>query len=135
MPVTTTVRQRTKLGNARMNICDVAISAEPYTTGGISIPVARLGLNRAFAVLSSPAAGYIFEYNHADSRLRAFAPTNVSMAGAAGTADANNTVIRTSATAIGISGTGAAATVQSAGAEVANGTSITATPRLIAIGV
>ena len=118
-----------------MNICDVVISAEAYPTGGISIPAARLGLGSVYVVLPAPAAGFIFEYDHANHKIRAFAPTNVAMAGTAGAAGADNTVICTSATAIGVSGTGAAAAVQSAGAEVANGTVITATPRVIAIGI
>lgn len=135
LAVTTTLKQRTKLGNARMNVCDVAISAESYVTGGIALTAAKLGLGLIYAVLPAPAAGYIFEFDHANSKLKAFTPTNVAMAGTAGAAGADNTVIRTSATAIGVSGAGAAAAVKNAAAEVASGASLTASPRLIAIGI
>lgn len=61
MAVTTTLRQRGKMGNMRLNVVDAAIAAETYATGGISISAAKLGLGLAYVVLPSPAAGYIFE--------------------------------------------------------------------------
>ena len=74
MAVTTTLRQRGKMGNMRLNVVDAAIAAETYATGGISISAAKLGLGLAYVVLPSPAGGYIFEYDHANSKLKAFTP-------------------------------------------------------------
>ena len=80
MAVTTTLRQRGKMGNMRLNVVDVAITSETYATGGISVAAAKLGLGLAYVVLPSPAAGYIFEYDHANSKLKAFTPVKAQSA-------------------------------------------------------
>ena len=134
MPATVTLRERRKLGNAYMNVCDIVVGV--YATNGVSVTPQQLGLTRLDLVLPAPAAGYIFEYDHATRMLKAFTPTSVSMAGTAGAASADNTLIRTSATAVGVSGTGAAAAVRNAAAEVAHGFDLsTVTTRVIAIGL
>lgn len=133
MAVTVTLRARRKLGNAFMNVCDVAMGT--YPTNGEAISAAKLGLGAVDFVLPSPAAGYVFEFDHINMKLKAFNPTSVSMAGTAGVAGVNNTVVKVSDTAIGVSGAGTAAAVKNAGAEVANNTNLSGvTVRLIAIG-
>ncbi len=80
MAVTTTLRQRTKLGNARMNVVDVVIDSETYATGGIAITAAKMGLGLPYVVIPAPAAGYIFEFDHGESKLKAFTPVKAQIA-------------------------------------------------------
>lgn len=134
MPATVTLRERRKLGNAYMNVCDIVVGV--YATGGVAVTPQQLGLTRLDLVLPAPAAGYIFEYDHANQKLKAFTPTSVAMAGTAGVAGADNTLIKTSGTAVGVSGTGTAAAVRNVAAEVANAVDLSAvTTRVIAIGL
>lgn len=86
-------------------------------------------------MIATPAGGYIFEFDHATSRLRAFTPTSVVMAGSAGAQGANNTIIAVSTTALGVSGTGAATNVRAVATEVVAGTNLSGvTVRITAIG-
>ena len=135
MAVTTTLKNRAKLGNARMNVVEVVIASETYATGGIEITPAKLGMGALYVVVPAPAGGYIFEYDHDNNKLKAYTPTNVAASGSAGVAGADNTLIRTGASSIGVSGTGVAASIRVAGAEKAHGTALTATARLIVIGI
>ena len=134
MPATVTLRERRKMGNAYMNVCDIIPGV--YATGGVSVTPGQFGLTMLDMVLPAPAAGYIFEYDHVNRKLKAFTPTSVAMAGTAGVAGADNTLIKTSDTAVGVSGTGTAAAVRNVAAEVANAVSLAAiTTRVIAIGI
>ena len=135
MAVTTTLKQRTKLGNARMNVVEVEITSETYATGGIEITSAKLGLGLPYVVVPAPAAGYIFEFDHDNNKLKAYVPTSVDIAAGSETAGADNTVVRASGTAIEISGSGDAVEVKNAGTELADGATLTATVRLLAIGI
>ena len=135
MAVTTTLKNRAKLGNARMSVVEVVIASETYATGGIEITPAKLGMGTLYVVVPAPAAGYIFEYDHDNNKLKAYTPTNVAASGSAGAAGADNTLIRAGVSSIGVSGSGTAAAIRVAGAEKTNGTSLTATVRLIAIGI
>ena len=74
MAVATTLKQRTHLGNARMNVADIALAAEEYLTGGIVITAAKLGLVGIYSVMPVPAAGYIFEFDHDNLKLKAYTP-------------------------------------------------------------
>lgn len=134
MAVTTNLVQRAKISNAFMNIVDVIVSGETYATGGISLVPSKLGLGSSSMIIPSPAGGYIFEFDHTSHKLKVFTPTNMSMSGAGGVAGADNTVIRLTDASLGISGTGDDSAISNAGVELANGTSLTVTMRLIAIG-
>lgn len=68
---TAVLKTRGKLGNRQMNIVDVVIGT--YATGGVSVTAAMLGLTILNLVLPSPAAGYVFEYDHDNQKLKAFA--------------------------------------------------------------
>jgi len=128
------IKKTFKFGNGRGVVADVAMDSS-YPTDGEALTPQQFGLTVLNFVLPSPASGYLFEFDHANSKLKAFTPTSLSMAGTAGTAGANNTVMKVSDTAIGVSGTGTAAAVKNAATEVANATDLSAvTVRVIAIG-
>ncbi len=135
MAVTVAMKKRFSFGNGYGTICDVTLGSS-YPTGGEPITAQQLGITALNFVLPSPAAGYVFEFDHVNKKLKAFTPTTVALAGTAGTADANNTVIKTAGAALGVGGTGTAFTVANSAAEVANGTNLSAvTVRLLAIGL
>lgn len=72
MAVTSTLRQRARVGNARMNIVDIELENETYADGGIEIPPSRLGLTLPYAVIPAPAGGFVFEWDHQANKLKAF---------------------------------------------------------------
>jgi len=71
---TVSLLHRRKMGNGYMNVCDITLDSS-YPTGGEAITPQQLGLTALDFVLPSPAAGYIFEFDHANSKLKAFTPT------------------------------------------------------------
>jgi len=128
------IKKRFKFGNGYGVVADATMS-NSYPTGGESIAPNKLGLAVLNFVLPSPATGYIFEFDHANNKLKAFTPTNVALEETAGVADANNTLIKKTDTSIGVAGTGTAATVNNAASEVANKSNLsTVVVRVIAIG-
>lgn len=134
MAASVTVKKKNKFGNGYAVTADVTFDSS-YPTGGEALTAQQFGLTVIDFVLPSPAAGYIFEFDHANSKLKAFTPTAVSMSGTAGVAGADNTVVAVSATSIGVSGAGVAAAVKNAAAEVANTTDLSAvTVRVLAVG-
>ena len=72
MAITSKIVKRSKLGNAFMNIVDLTITEETYTTGGLTITPPKLGVGYTYVVMPAPAAGYIFEYDHDYHKLKAF---------------------------------------------------------------
>lgn len=135
MPASVAIKKKFKFGNGFGVVADVTMDSS-YPTNGEALTAQQFGLSVLDFVLPSPAAGYIFEFDHTNSKLKAFTPTSVSLAGTAGTADANNTLMKVSDTAIGVAGTGTAAAVNNEAAEVANTTDLSeVTVRVIAIGI
>lgn len=133
MAVTVTLKARRKLGNAFMNVCDVAMGT--YPTNGEAISAAKLGLGAVDFVLPSPAAGYVFEFDHAAMKLKAFNTTSYCFDGQQGVAGADNTLIKVNADKAGVSGTGASVVIRRQAEEVQNNTNLSGvTVRLIAIG-
>ena len=143
---TVTVRRRFKYGNGFSTVCDVAMS-NSYPAGGEPIKPAELGLGRVDFVLPSPAAGYLFEFDHTNSKLKAFNPraaiastlavATPALAHAAGATAVTSSAATTPDHAAGASCTitGVAGVAAGAGAEVANATNLSAvTVRVIAIG-
>lgn len=128
------VTLRARKNNFLMSVADIVMPAS-YVTGGVAITPQAVGLTVIMHLIATPAAGFIFEFNHATGHLRAFTPTNVTMAGSAGAQGANNTIISVSTTAIGVSGTGPATNVRAAAIEVAAATNLSGvTVRITAIG-
>ncbi len=79
MAITVTLKERRRLGNAYMNILDVALD-DSYPTGGEAITARQLGLNVVDFVLPSPAAGYIPEFDHSNMKLKMFTPVKIQAA-------------------------------------------------------
>ena len=146
MAINVTTRARRKFGNGYMIVADIALS-NSYPTGGEAVTAQQFGLNVLDFVLPSPAAGYMFEFDHANSKLKAFNPraaiantlavTTPALSHAAGA-----TAVTSSAATVPDHAAGAACTVTGVagvaagpGAEVANATDLSAvTVRVIAIG-
>ena len=117
-----------------LSVVNVTLPAS-YQAGGMAISPASLGLEVVDLVLASPTGGYFFEFDHATGKLKVFQPTNLALAGAAGVAGADNTIVKASDTAIGVSGAGTAAAVKSTAVEVAAGTDLSGvTVRIIGVG-
>lgn len=74
MAAKVTIKKRTKAYNAYMNVVDIQMDSS-YPTGGEAITPQQLGLNVIDFVLASPAAGYIAEFDHANSKLKMYTPT------------------------------------------------------------
>lgn len=78
------------VGDMRAVIADVAFDSS-YPTGGESLTAAMLGLSAIEFVIAEPAAGYTFEYDHANSKLLArWVDTTVDGAPQAQVADTTN---------------------------------------------
>ena len=145
MAVVASLKARRKLGNAYMNIVDITLCAS-YPTNGEAITAKQLGLNAIDFVLPSPAAGYVFEFDHADKKLKAFTPTvqhthDLLLTGgqAAGEALQQLASVVGKTAAGNVTAAGGASNIQNktaaAASEVANGTNLSAvTVRVIAIG-
>lgn len=88
MAATVTIRKRTKYLGMYAVIADVALDSS-YPTGGEAVTASQFGLQALQFVLPSTAAGYMFEFDHTNGKIKAVAPT--SAAAGAGTEVANTT--------------------------------------------
>lgn len=71
MSISVNIVKRTKALNAYYIVADVTLDTS-YPTGGEVVSHGELGLTSIDFVLPSPAAGYIFEFDHANNKLKAF---------------------------------------------------------------
>lgn len=151
MSASVTIKKRGKFGNGFIVIADVTFDSS-YPTNGEALTAQQFGLAALDFVLPSPASGYIFEFDHANSKLKAFTPvgdhTHKFRTGSTAAADSTSgalaevaagteSAVRLMGTAIDtdyevvLAGTG----TKAAGAEVANNTNLAAvTVRVVAIG-
>lgn len=128
MAVTVTINKRFKFGNGFGVVADVLLD-DSYPTGGESIDAGKFGLQSLDFVIPSPSGGYIFEYDHANKKLKGFTPTKAQTAHTH-TENTDDTYTKNATTGSGGAVTAAAAT------EIANATSLsTVTVRVIAIGI
>lgn len=152
MPASVAIKKKFKFGNGFGVVADVTLDSA-YPTNGEALTAQQFGLSVLDFVIPSPAAGYIFEFDHANKKLKAYTPTGSHThkfrTGSTAAADATSGALaevaagtesaaRLMGTAIDtdyeviLSGTG----TQVAGAEVANNTNLSAvTVRVIAIGI
>lgn len=68
LTVTSVTGRKESLGSKRFEIVDLAFDAS-YPTGGEALTAATLGFATIDFVLVEPAAGYSFEYDHANSKV------------------------------------------------------------------
>lgn len=79
MAATVTVKKKTKLMGLFAVIADITFDSS-YPTGGESLTANQFGLNTLDFVLPAPAGGYVLEFDHANSKLKAFTPVNAQSA-------------------------------------------------------
>lgn len=79
MSASVSVLKRFKFGNGYGVVADVTLDSS-YPTNGEAITAQQFGLGVLDFVLPSPAAGYIFEFDHANKKLKAFTPVNAQSA-------------------------------------------------------
>lgn len=135
MALTVTVQKRFKFGNGYGVVADVQFD-NSYPTGGESLTKDSFSLNNIDFVLPSTAAGYMFEYDHTNSKLKALTPRAAISGTLAATVNTGATAVTsTAANGAIITLTGTPAVAAGAGAEVANATDLSAvTVRVIAVG-
>lgn len=105
MAATVAVKQRTKFAGLFAVIADVTFDDE-YPTNGEALTPNQFGLNTFSFVLPAPAAGYNFEFDHANKKLKAYVPVN-AVAGD-GVAGDDNTLIKSATGTIEVTGNGTA---------------------------
>jgi hypothetical protein len=112
MSLTKTDHINSGVQNLRMNLQKVDFDAS-YPTGGEALTADDFGMQDIIAMIVLPKDGYVFEYDIANGKLKAFVPFDAGSSSAV--AGANNTIVATGG-AVEIAGTGNA--FQQAGAEV-----------------
>jgi hypothetical protein len=127
MAATVAIKKRSKFGNGYAVTADVTFGSS-YPTGGEALTAQQFGLSALDFVLPSPAAGYIFEFDHANKKLKAFTPTRAQ--------SAHSHTENTAATYTQNATTATAGAISAAAAsEVANNTNLSAvTARVLAVG-
>ena len=110
------------MGNAYAITADITFDSS-YPTGGEALAATTLGLNGIDIMLCETASGYMFQYDYANSKLKAFYP-RAALTGSLAVADTAATLT---------DDTDVAAAV---GAEVGNTVDLhTVTVRVVAIGI
>ena len=110
----------------------IAFDAE-YPTGGELLTDISKHFIRLLRLVCDQKDGYLFEFDKTNNKLKARVPVN-AVAGS-GTADANNTLMKSATSTVEVAGTGAA--FQVAGAEVLDTTNLSGVTGVsfIAIGL
>ena len=122
MALTYTEKKRAKMGNAYAVLADITFDSS-YPTNGEALAASVFGLNSIDIMLCETAGGYMFQYDYANAKLKAFYP-RAALTGSLDVAD-------TAATLTGDTDVAAAA-----GAEVGNTVDLhTVTVRVVAIGI
>lgn len=137
MALTVSVKKRFKFGNGFGIVADLTFG-NPYTTGGgDTLLPSILGLSSIDFVLPATASGYIFEYDHANSKLKAIYPRAAITDTLAVSAHASGATAVTSsaATMAAHTLTGVAGVAAGAGAEVGAVDLSAVTVRIVAIGI
>jgi hypothetical protein len=73
------VVKKNKFGNGYAVTADVTFDSS-YPTNGEALTAQQFGLTVLDFVLPSPAAGYIFEFDHSNKKLKAFTPVKLQAA-------------------------------------------------------
>lgn len=147
MAVTILELARRKFGNGYLVVADLQMD-NAYPTGGEPVAAQQLGLTVLDFVLPSPASGYLAEFDHVNNKLKAFNPraaiaSTLAVTTPALTHAAGATAVTSTAATVPDHAAGAACAVAGVagvaagpGAEVANGTDLSAVKfRVIALGL
>jgi hypothetical protein len=79
MPVSASLKNRIKMGNAVGVVADITLGSS-YPTGGEPIEPKSLGLNAIYGLMAYPSGGYLFEFDHANKKLKAYTPVKAQAA-------------------------------------------------------
>jgi hypothetical protein len=71
MAVTVTVQRRGDLGAIRSTVCDIKLDTS-YPTGGYPIALNAVGLETIDAVLTSTSAGYVYDFDLTNRKLKVY---------------------------------------------------------------
>ena len=71
MALTVTIQKRSTFGNKRVRTVDIAFDSS-YPTNGEALTASDLGLSVVDLVIPSPKSGYVFEYDYANSKIKAY---------------------------------------------------------------
>lgn len=77
MSISTTTIRREVVGRARIRTVEITFDSS-YPTGGESFDPESVGLNKVDMAVIAPAAGYVFEYDYASNKIKAFRSDAVS---------------------------------------------------------
>lgn len=122
MALTFTEKKRAKLGNAYAVSADITFDSS-YPTGGEALAASAFGLNNIDIMLCETASGYMFQYDYANAKLKAFYP-RAALTGSLDVAESAATL------------TGDTDVAAAAGAEVTSTADLhTITTRVMAIGI
>ena len=122
MALTFTEKKRAKLGNAYAVSADITFDSS-YPTGGEALAASAFGLNNIDIMLCETASGYMFQYDYANAKLKAFYP-RAALTGSLVVAESAATL------------TGDTDVAAAAGAEVTSTADLhTITTRVMAIGI
>ena len=122
MALTFTEKKRAKLGNAYAVSADITFDSS-YPTGGEALAASAFGLNNIDIMLCETALGYMFQYDYANAKLKAFYP-RAALSGSLVVAESAATL------------TGDTDVAAAAGAEVTSTADLhTITTRVMAIGI
>ena len=122
MALTFTEKKRAKLGNAYAISADITFDSS-YPTGGEALAASAFGLNNIDIMLCETASGYMFQYDYANAKLKAFYP-RAALTGSLVVAESAATL------------TGDTDVAAAAGAEVTSTADLhTITTRVMAIGI
>ena len=75
MSVAVAIKKKTKLYDTMMVIAEVTFD-DSYPTGGEPITAVSYGLSSIDVLLAAPGGGYVFEFDHANSKLKAYVGDN-----------------------------------------------------------
>jgi len=121
MALAFTEKKRVKMGNAYAVAASITFD-DSYPTGGEALAASAFGLNEVTLMLCETASGYMFQYDYANAKLKAYYP-RAALTG--------SLVVDTTATLTGDTDVAAAA-----GAEVGSTADLhTITTRVMAIGI
>lgn len=136
MALTFTEKKRVKMGNAYAVAASITFD-DSYPTGGEALAASAFGLNEVTLMLCETASGYMFQYDYANAKLKAYYPrAAVSGTLAADVAEGATPVTSSAANGAIVTLTGNPAVAAGAGAEVTNATNLSSvTVRAMAIGV
>ncbi len=147
MAAVVTVKNTTKFATLWAIVADVTLD-NSYPTGGNALTPESFGLRTIEFLIASPSGGYFFEFDHTNKKLKAINPraaiastltvTTPALTHAAGAVAVTSTAATVPDHAAGAACAvaGAAGVAAGPGAEVANGTDLSAvTTRVVAVGL